>query len=206
MYAQGGWTKGDRGNAYEECMSAVKNREELSEDQQKSICLCYLGEITQRYAKNEWANKIEVEIERIQEGTIINCAKNIGIDLINFQQEGNVSSHIAAASFVQKVETPVNNPSEATFAPISVTKEAMYGEWTSTNCTYWLLQTGEMVIAWNRGGVTKGTWTLEGDVFTCRYNFNRIIYKILSFNSKSMVYKALNGTRETYTAKKNDQY
>ena len=71
------WSKIDRNNVFEECMSATAKYKNISKEQQESLSLCFLEEITKQYTKKEYQSKIEVEILRIHQATISHCAKTL---------------------------------------------------------------------------------------------------------------------------------
>ena len=75
------WTKADRTNLYDDCMSYVTKSKNTTNDQKESISLCYIGEVTKKYTKADFNAMIDIEIKRIKEAVINQCAKNLGIDL-----------------------------------------------------------------------------------------------------------------------------
>ena len=75
------WTKADRTNLYDDCMSYVTKYKNTTNDQRESISLCYIGEVTKKYTKVDFQAMIDIEIKRIKEAVINQCAKNLGIAL-----------------------------------------------------------------------------------------------------------------------------
>jgi hypothetical protein len=79
--SQNDWTKDDRNNLYEEYLGIITKYKNLTSEQKESIGLCCLDATTTKYTKKDFAAKIEIEIKRIQESVIGQCAKNIGVVL-----------------------------------------------------------------------------------------------------------------------------
>lgn len=79
--SQNDWTKDDRNNLYDEYLGILSKYKNLKGDQKESIGLCCLDATTIKYTKKDFASKIEIEIKRIQESIIGQCAKNIGVVL-----------------------------------------------------------------------------------------------------------------------------
>lgn len=75
------WSKDDRNNLFEDCLSYCVKYKNITNEQKESISLCYLEEITKKYDKSEFQTKIDIEIKRIRDAQIGQCAKNIGVDL-----------------------------------------------------------------------------------------------------------------------------
>jgi hypothetical protein len=80
-YSQVEWTKDDRSNLFSEFTSKLGTYKTLSSEQKESIALCGLDAVTAKYTKKDFNSKIDIEIERIYESTISQCAKNIGVVL-----------------------------------------------------------------------------------------------------------------------------
>ena len=81
LYSQNDWSKTDRSNLYEEFVSDLIKYKFVTENQKESISLCCLETITNKYSKSVYSGKIEVELKRLKESTIDQCAKNIGLQL-----------------------------------------------------------------------------------------------------------------------------
>jgi hypothetical protein len=75
------WTKADRNVLFDEYNSFLVQYKNLSQEQRESLSLCCLDETTKGYSKAQYNAKIDIELKRIKEATIIQCAKNMGIDL-----------------------------------------------------------------------------------------------------------------------------
>jgi hypothetical protein len=80
-YSQVEWTKDDRSNLFSEFTSKLGAYKTLSSEQKESIALCGLDAVTAKYTKKDFNSKIDIEIERIYESSISQCAKNIGVVL-----------------------------------------------------------------------------------------------------------------------------
>ncbi|NBV68759.1 MAG: hypothetical protein EBR74_09510 [Flavobacteriia bacterium] len=80
-FSQAEWTKDDRSNLFSEFTAKLGVYKTLSSEQKESIALCGLDALTAKYAKKDFNSKIDIEIERIYESTISQCAKNIGVVL-----------------------------------------------------------------------------------------------------------------------------
>lgn len=78
---QNEWTKTDRNNLYESFLSELNAYKLVSDEQKESISLCCLETICSKYQKAVFSSKIDVELTRIKESTISQCAKNIGVVL-----------------------------------------------------------------------------------------------------------------------------
>ena len=79
--SQSDWTKEDRSNLYDEYISKLTQYKSISNEQRESISLCCLESTTLKYSKKDFSSKIEIEIKRIHESIIGQCAKNIGVEL-----------------------------------------------------------------------------------------------------------------------------
>lgn len=115
------WTKTDRTNLYDDCMSTITKYKNTSNDQRESISLCYIGDITKKYSKSDFQAMIDIEIKRVKDAVINQCAKNLGIELnLELKKEDVV---------VEKKEVePVK-----TTTSINVTKDGLIGKWKSAN-------------------------------------------------------------------------
>ena len=76
------WTKDDRNNLFEDCMSYATKYKSITPDQKESICLCYLEDITKKQTKNDFESKIDIELKRLKDAVLTQCGKNIGVDLL----------------------------------------------------------------------------------------------------------------------------
>lgn len=76
------WTKDDRNTLYQEFLSNISSKyKDVSIEQKESIALCAMTTTTEKYSKQDFSSKIEIELKRIYEAQIGVCAKNIGVEL-----------------------------------------------------------------------------------------------------------------------------
>jgi hypothetical protein len=80
-FSQTEWAKDDRSNLFSEFTSKLGAYKTLSTEQKETIALCGLEALTAKYTKKDFNSKIDIEIERIYESIISQCAKNIGVDI-----------------------------------------------------------------------------------------------------------------------------
>ena len=177
------WTKDDRNNVYEESMSALTTYSNITKEQKESISLCYLDAITEKYTKKDYQAKIEVEIKRIREATINQCAKNIGVEL--------TSNEVKTETKIEQTET-------------TPTKEGLTGHWKDDNSEFWLFETGDFRLTGDNGTTATGTWKINGNLFTMTisrtFSDEEIIYQILMYSKDKFVYQYIGKGKDTYTA------
>jgi hypothetical protein len=154
------WTKDDRNNIYSDCMSYSTKYKNLSSEQKESICLCYLEETTKKYIKTDFESKIDIEIKRIKDATLIQCAKNIGLEL-NTQSKEEVVN-------VELKEKP--NPLTTTTI---ISKTILIGKWKTDDISTiefkddgtYFEKRGDNPLTSNNGyivdGILKGDWFLD---------------------------------------------
>lgn len=95
--SQNDWTKDDRNNLYDEYLTVLTKYKSITKEQKESIALCCLEQTTTKYTKKDFSTKIEIEIKRIHESIVGQCAKNIGVELdqsIAEESNSNISSSI----------------------------------------------------------------------------------------------------------------
>ncbi len=80
-FSQNDWTKDDRNNLYDNYLSILTQYKSITQEQKESISLCCLDATTAKYTKKDFSTKIEIEVKRIHESIIGQCAKNIGVEL-----------------------------------------------------------------------------------------------------------------------------
>ncbi|MBS1651284.1 MAG: hypothetical protein JSU07_04660 [Bacteroidetes bacterium] len=83
------WTKSDRTEAYNNFMDLLTPYKILTNEQKESISLCALEDLTKKYSKSDYKAKIDIEIKRIEQSTINQCARNIGVDLEKTHAKSN---------------------------------------------------------------------------------------------------------------------
>lgn len=179
------WTKSDRNNLFEDCSSIItSDYKNVNSEQKETICLCYLDAITSKFQKENYQSKIDVELKRIKIGTMIQCAKNIAIELSS-------ASPLPKEELIQK---PTNN---------SPSKENLKGHWKDEESEFWLFETGDFKMNYNDGSSSKGTWKLDSDILTLYHD--KLIgtkqkdFKILMFNEDKFVYQSLKNKRDTFS-------
>ncbi|MFH2144044.1 MAG: hypothetical protein ABIJ97_16585 [Bacteroidota bacterium] len=184
------WTKDDRTNIYNDCMGFIGKYPNLTIEQKKSISMCYLNEIEKQYSKQEYQNKIDVEIEMIRETTLILCSKNLGIELLE-----------------QKKEEPrVELTKEEGNIELAATKENITGHWKDENSEFWLFETGDYKMQYYDGKRARGTWKIYNNQLSLsKQKFlskSEKSFKILLFTKDKFVYQSIKRKEDTYTATK----
>ena len=181
------WTKDDRNNIYNECMNYISKYKNLTNEQKESISICYLDEITKKYSKKEYHNKIDIELKKIRETSLILCSKNLGIELIEF-----------------KVEDSFKVTPQKELTSLNPTKEMLIGHWKDENSEFWLFESGDFKIQYTNGKIAKGTWNIDVDqlIFFKDKLFWKTenIFKVLIFTNERFVYQSVNKRKDTYTA------
>ena len=122
------WTKDDRNNVYEDAINMTSKNRNLTQEQRESIALCYLEDITKKYPKKDYYAKIDIEIKRITESTIAQCAKNIGVDMTIKKVEPTTETTKTEPAKVEIVKAKVKKVNEGNF-----TIEDLVGEWKDEN-------------------------------------------------------------------------
>ena len=155
------WTKDDRNNLYSDCMSYTTKYKNLSGEQKESICLCYLEETTKKYVKSDFEAKIEIEIKRLKESMLTQCAKNIGLELTTQVKDENKEIPKVEKEIVvnkkQEVSTEKNTPSI----------ELLIGRWkTDKGSTIEFKDGGKYSETNLKGKEFSGDWFLDGKVLT----------------------------------------
>ena len=153
------WTKDDRNNLYEDCISYSTKYTTINNEQKESLCLCYLDETTKKYTKTDFGSKIEIEIKRIKEAQLTQCAKNIGVDLaVQPKEPAKV-----------EIKEPIKTEKPKEF----ITRATLIGKWKTDDIstiefkddgTYYEKR-GDNPVTVNNGfivdGVLNGDWFLD---------------------------------------------
>jgi len=181
------WTKDDRNNVYNECYSYIGKYPNLSNDQKEALSICFLDEITKTYTKQEYLNKIDVELRKIKETTLTLCSKSLGFDLSEKKKEDI------------KIEPPKDENKE-----LPASKENLIGHWKDDNSDFWLFETGDYKMQYSDGKSAKGSWKVDSNLLTL-YKDKFIgksekIFKILIFTKNKFVYQSMKKKEDTYTA------
>lgn len=186
------WTKDDRNNLYSDCMSYATKYKSISGEQKESICLCYLEETTKKYAKSDFEAKIDIEIKRIKEAMLTQCAKNIGVELNAQVKEEVVKEEVK--------EQPKHEVSKGI-----ITKAIVIGKWKTDNISTiefkadgtYFEKRGDNPLTDNKGfivdGILRGDWFLDDKgVLTIRKEWTEDIgtFKVKLRNyTTSYIYK-----------------
>jgi signal peptidase I len=169
------WSKLDRNNIYEDCMSYLGKYRNISEEQKESISLCYLDEVTKKYTKQDFQSKIEIEIKRIKEAIINQCAKNLGIEL-SVEEKTNPPIIVKAVEKTQ--DTTIE--SKATLKPIP-TKDNLIGRWkTNQGNIVEFKEGGKYSETQLSGIIIPGDWFLdEKGILTINteYHYEQLLTK-----------------------------
>lgn len=181
------WTKDDRNNIYNDCMGYIGKYQNLTTEQKESVSICYLDEITKKYTKKDYQNKIDIEIKKIRETTLTLCSKNLGIELSETKKEEPKKEE-------PKKETTSSNP----------TKEMLTGHWKDENSEFWLFETGDYKMQYTDGKTAKGTWKIDGDQLNLYkdklFGTSEKVFKILVFTNDKFVYQSIKSKKDTFTA------
>jgi len=186
------WTKDDRNNIYNDCLGYIGKYPNLTTEQKESISICYLNELTKQYTKQDYQNKIDIEIKKIRETTLTLCSKSLGIDLSEQKKEE------------PKIEQPVK---VETTDNTKATKENLIGDWKDEESEFSLYNKGDFIRVETDGGKkSKGTWKIDGDVLTLYFEKTFLTqqkdYKILMFSKDKFVYQSVKNKKDTYTVTK----
>ncbi|MBK8627538.1 MAG: hypothetical protein IPN86_18820 [Saprospiraceae bacterium] len=181
------WTKDDRNNIYNDCMGYIGKYQNLTTEQKESMSICYLDEITKKYTKKDYQNKIDIEIKKIRETTLTLCSKNLGLELSETKKEEPKKEE-------PKKETTSSNP----------TKEMLTGHWKDENSEFWLFETGDYKMQYADGKTAKGTWKIDGDQLNLYkdklFGTSEKVFKILIFTNEKFVYQSIKSKKDTFTA------
>lgn len=170
------WSKSDRSNLFEDCMSYITKYKNLTNDQKESISLCYLDEITKKYARTDFQAKIEIELKRIKEAIITQCAKNLGIEL---STEVKIDAPIVVEKVVEKTpNTPVETKPITKIIP---TKENLIGRWkTNQGHIVEFKEGGKYSETLTSGGIIPGDWFLDEKgtlTINTEYHYEQLLTK-----------------------------
>lgn len=163
------WTKDDRNNLYSDCMSYSTKFKSISGEQKESICLCYLEETTKKYIKSDFEAKIDIEIKRIKEAMLTQCAKNIGVELNSQTKEETV------------VKEEVKEQPKAEKTKSIIAKENLIGKWKTDKGNFIEFKDGgkysETLLS---GNIISGDWFLDENgtlTINTEYHYQQLITK-----------------------------
>lgn len=171
------WTKDERNNLYDDCMGYLTKFKNTDVEQRESISLCYLDEITKKYTKQDFQQKIDIEVKRIKDGVINQCAKNLGINLTTAQiPEKKEETKIVV---VEKKEEP--KPTKKT-----LTRELLIGRWkTDKGSTIEFKEDGKYSEVNLKGKISSGDWFLDGKVLTI--SIQKTKTQVITNNEKTKI-------------------
>lgn len=184
------WSKSDRSNLFEDCMSYITKYKNLSNDQKESISLCYLDEVTKKYSRADFQEKIEIELRRIKDAIIMQCAKNLGLELAT---EAKIEPAVIMEKGLDKTIEPTKTTSTI------ITKEFLIGKWKLDNHTIIEFKSNAtfiktfLVSFWTSGSrgyiyansTSTGDWFLdEKGILTIQETWTEDIGKIRTNNVK----------------------
>ena len=151
------WTKDERNGLYDNCLSYLLKYKNTTQDQKESMALCYLDEITKKYAKSDFEAKLDIEVKRIKEGIITGCAKNLGIDLKNEPIKTEPVKEEIAVEKKAPEQPKADNP----------TSDILIGRWkTDKGSTVSFKDGGKYSEINLKGQELNGDWFLDGIVLT----------------------------------------
>ena len=172
------WTKAERNNLFEECMSATSKYKNISKEQQESLSLCFLEEITKQYSKKEYQSKIEVELNRIHQSTITLCAKNIGVSIENTKTTGKETRKLNDGNFNRK---------------------DLIGVWRDENSKIYLNEDGTYLVKWDSGQSTAGKWWINQVKQIVLQNYATL--RVTSFSEDEFKYEQVFVTKTNFWGK-----
>ena len=145
------WSKADRNNLFVDCMSYITKYKNTTNEQRESISLCYIGELTKKYTKDEFQSMIDIEIKRIKEAVINQCAKNLGIEL----------------RVEEKKEEVVIEKKEVDVSKNVLSKAALVGKWKSDDdAIYEFLSNGTYSKKYLKNVWDQLGWHVENNLYT----------------------------------------
>lgn len=182
------WAKADRAVLYENCMESDRIIGLSNENQQESICLCFLDELTKKYSKKEYSMKIEIETERIQLAIQTQCATNMGLEL------NKTLAKTGQKEVIISNKTTSTPKQKEDFKPSQLN---LLGHWRDENSDFWIKESGDYIIVFDMGLIEEGKWYLTGNRFLTNGE-----YKILSQESDVFVYQSIEGGNQTFKAER----
>ena len=177
------WTKSDRDNVFNDCMSFLgSNYKNLNNDHKETISLCFLDQITSKYTKESYQSRIEVELKRLRSAVINECSKTHGIQM-------DVPVEIPKVEETKQIKVNIDHP----------TKDNLVGIWKekSEDREFELSKMGTFTMI-NEGKRSTGKWQLDGMKLTLY--FDRLfgtkerVYDIEIFKEDNFGYTSAKGT------------
>lgn len=183
MAQSSSWTKADKNNLYQDCMTTLTKYKNLSKDQRESISLCYFQEIIKKYTKDDFQGMIDIQVKRIQSAVITTCATNIGVNLKSTAKTSSVAGEVA------------------------ISKKALVGQWVSDKLGVFTFSSDNTYK--KRAGGCSATWTLTGTrmlISKGAWGCQPYTWDIIKLTGKEMIiYNAkgsINFSKGNYTFKK----
>ncbi len=159
------WTKDDRNSVYVDCLNSSVKYKSLGQEQRETLCLCFLDEFTKKYSKADLANRIDIELKRIQTAVLTQCATNLGVNLDEKTPE------VIAPKETTKIEVSTSNTNS-----IAIKKEVLLGYWEGDNCRMRFLEEGIIIIDFNYGSRREGKWWLnDNNMLVIQYSYKNLL-------------------------------
>ncbi len=139
------WNKTDAESLFNEAVSML-SKYPIKQEQKETIGICFKDKVTSGFKKSDYNLKLEVELKRIKENALNECAKTSGIELKEEQP---------------KVEKPVEkkiDKSEVNLANLSAT-------WIFESETFTFSEGGNYLIE-STLKKCNGTWHLNNKTIT----------------------------------------
>lgn len=197
------WTKDDRTGIFDDCITTLTKFKNITQEQKESIALCYLDEVTKKYTKKEYQAKIDIEIKRIQDATILQCSKNIGVDLSIKKEEIK-----PIVDTVKKEVAPKKTVNEGNF-----TKDDLVGVWKDNNSKMFFNADGSFIVKMNNGESFGSTYYIDekkdiiidsyGVLLVKQFDGKNLSYQQTVISKKNIISKK-KVTTESFTAVKMD--
>lgn len=140
------WTKDARTELANECLSLLGTKyPNLSDEQTTTVAICYTNAIVTTYKRNDWLNRMEIEIKKIKSNALAQCLKSSGVDSSTPKIEEKPKPEPA------KIDTPeVTGPSLKTIA----------GVWAFEGGRKFTFTEGGTYLFEGNNKICNGTWNL----------------------------------------------
>lgn len=183
------WTKEDRNTVFDEYITALAKHKAITTDQKESIALCCLDEVTKKFTKKDYQAKIDIEIKRIAEANILQCSKNIGVDLT---AKAPVLADTAKPVVAAVAKRIVN---EGNF-----TRDDLVGVWRDNNSKIFFNADGSCIIKMDNGESAGFTYWVDEkkDIVIDNYS----VLQVKSFDGKTLTYQQTMVTKKNIISKK----
>ena len=169
------WTKSDKTTIFEDFFSQVAKYNHLNKDQKETIALCALDELTKKYSKFEYQNKIDIEIRRISEATLTHCSKILNISLIAPLPVATDTPKVTTTSSPKKIN-------EGNFTTIH-----LIGTWKDNNSKLYFKEGNSFLIKWDNGESFSSRWWIDPNKNIIIENYGTL--EVQTFDGQTLVYK-----------------